>query len=96
MSTNQVVHREDAHTLVLEPEGGWFGNSMDTLMRDRSAPFAVGERVKLVDFEAEVRQPTQDGRPARVSFRFARPLEDPSCRWVYFGEQGLAERAPPR
>jgi hypothetical protein len=47
----------------------------------RAEPFAVGARVALGGFEAEVVEVTADGRPARVRFTFDRPLEDAGHAW---------------
>jgi len=46
-------------------------------------PFKLGATIADPDFQAEVVELTQDGRPAAVRFRFPRPLPDPSLRLMY-------------
>jgi len=41
-----------------------------------------GLRVALEGMTVEIMEVTGDGRPALAAFRFSRPLEDPSLRWV--------------
>jgi len=76
-----TVSRRDARTLVLRPDGGYLARPLDHLFR-ASRPFHRGERFSTPDFVAAVEEMTPDGRPARVSFRFRAPLEDPSLRWL--------------
>jgi hypothetical protein len=85
------VTRRDAHTVVLEPEGGFLASSLDRLVRGAQPPFRVGERVATLDYVATVEAVTADGRPARVGFRFRVPLEDPSLRWMCLGD-GIVPR----
>jgi hypothetical protein len=42
----------------------------------------------MPDFEAEVRQVTEDGRPRIVAFYFRKSLEDPTYRWLSWNTQG--------
>jgi hypothetical protein len=53
----------------------------DLLYRD-GTPMHLGERVELTGMTVEVTALTADGRPAEARFRFDRPLEDPSLRWL--------------
>ena len=59
----------------------YFYPMFDQLYRDHR-PMARGERIPLGDVTAEIVSVTSDGRPERVAFRFATPLEDPSLRWL--------------
>lgn len=55
---------------------------LDHLFRDvRADPLELGERIELSDVTIEVTG-VEDGRPSEMSFRFARPLEDGSLRWL--------------
>ncbi len=84
MITTNRVTRIDAHTLEIEPEGGFLATMMDTLTRHPEDRFELGEEIARPDFVAHVDALTEDGRPAVVSFRFEAPLEDPSLVWLYF------------
>ena len=44
---------------------------------------------------AIVRSLTDDGRPRQVRFRFDRPLESSSLRWVSFANDRFEPFAPP-
>ena len=79
-----ALHRPDAQTLVLRPDGGFLGRGLERLMRSAERPFRVGDRARRPGFEAEVREITADGRPAEVAFHFDRPLEDPGYLWMSF------------
>ncbi len=55
---------------------------LEYLYRDlQGDPFELGQRIELTDLTIEVTA-VLDGRPAEVSFHFARPLEDPVLRWL--------------
>ncbi len=55
---------------------------LDHLFRDQQLdPLELGERIELTGLAIEVTA-VVDGRPAEVSFRFARTLEDPALRWL--------------
>lgn len=77
LMTDQHVLRLDAHTLEVVPEGGMLATTMDRLFWAPSRSFAVGERVRRPGLEIEVAALTEDGRPARVRYRFDRELDDP-------------------
>jgi hypothetical protein len=93
--TKAQVTREDLRTLVIESEHGWLYDAFDRLFRHPSVPFTAGERISAKDFTATVRATTDDGRPLRVAFRFNRPLEDPSLRWIGFDGAKLVAWTPP-
>lgn len=89
------VAREDVRTLVVEPAVGYLLVESDRLERHPSARFAVGERVWMPDFDAEVRSVTDDGRPRVVAFRFREPLDAPRYRWMKWGPHGAEPFRPP-
>jgi hypothetical protein len=64
----------------------------DLLYRD--APMRLGEQVELTGMTVEVTALTADGRPAEARFRFDRPLDDPSLRWLRW-EDGVYVRFEP-
>jgi hypothetical protein len=82
MLSNNRISRTDDHTLVITPNGGFLYHSLDRLLASSDRAFRPGKRISRPDFVAEVIGITRDGRPASVSFRFRRPLEDPSLRWL--------------
>ncbi len=71
------LSRPTANTLVMEVDGtyAWF------LERDRTHPFAVGDRVQRRRMSAEIVAVTTDGRPTKIAFHFDTPLEDDSIAW---------------
>lgn len=76
-----VVQRPDAHTLVLQPVGGYLGDPFTANARGRAHPFAAGDRVALAGWTVEIAGVAKE-RPTVVRIRFDVPLEDPSLRWV--------------
>jgi hypothetical protein len=86
-SDNRVT-REDEDTLVIEPVHGFLAAEMDRLERRLDVPFQKGDRVRMPDFEAEVRQVTEHGRPQIVAFHFQKPLDDPTYRWFSWNIHG--------
>lgn len=84
MISDNTVSRPDERSLTIEPDGGFLAAMMDTLTRHPEDRFEQGERIERVDFVAHVDAITDDGRPARVTFRFEVPLEDPTLVWLAF------------
>jgi hypothetical protein len=91
MLTAATATREDDHTLVVDTDEGWLDYQVDRLMRSMDTPFTVGEHLDTTLFTAEVRRITSDGRPLTVAFRFHRPLEDPTHRWVWWRNGHLVD-----
>ena len=90
-----ALRRVDARTLVVRPKYGYLTSLFDRLLRDDSAPMALGERVELTGMTVEVTELTADGRPAEASFRFAVPLEDASLRWLQWRDGVFVPFTPP-
>lgn len=80
--------REDATTLRVRPEAGYLAMVSEQMVRSRSEPLALGQRVVLRGVTVEVTALTDDGRPAETRWRFDRPLEDPSFDWVRWSDDG--------
>ncbi len=91
MTVANKVFREDPFTLVITPQGGLLANSIDRLMRGLEPPFVKDDEIRMVDFTIQIRSITTDGRPAQMAFRFHKPLNDPSYRWVSWQPRGLVE-----
>ena len=89
-----VIRLLAERTLVMKPQGGFFGLPFDNVFRGPSHPLKVGDRVKLTGMTVEINALTEDARPDQVSFRFSVPLEDPSLRWLRW-EEGYVPFAPP-
>ncbi|MEC7948993.1 MAG: hypothetical protein VX265_15600 [Myxococcota bacterium] len=87
--------REDENTLVIAPEGGFLTIPISWLLRATDRPFQVGQRIDRVDFTAEVRATTPDGRPRVVAFHFQTPLEDPGLRFMVATGEGFGTWTPP-
>ncbi|MEM9457738.1 MAG: hypothetical protein AAGF11_26400 [Myxococcota bacterium] len=76
-----VVQRPDAHTLVLQPVGGYLSDPFTTIARGRGRPLAVGNAVALDGWRVGIAGVAQ-GRPTVVRIAFDEPLDDPLFRWV--------------
>lgn len=96
MTDSNLISRTDLDTLVVTPSHGFLAHSIDRLFASDDRPFSAGERIDRPDYQAEVLDLTGDGRPASVSFRFRRPLEDPSYRWLFWRDRRLQEFELPR
>lgn len=79
------VERVDARTLRLRPEGGFLFSASQRVLRSHGDSLHVGDVVALSDMRFEVTASTPDGRPAEVTVRFDKDLEDPSFEWVKWG-----------
>lgn len=89
------VHRRDAYTLTVRPDGGYLAAPFDDVFRAPALPFTKGESVNLTGLAIHIVELTDDGRPAEVDFRFSVPLEDASLRWLQWGGGGYVAFVPP-
>jgi hypothetical protein len=89
-----IVSRPDAHTLVLQPVGGYLGDPFSQLVRSASHPFAPGERVELDGLALTV-VAVHQGRPFVVQAQFDVPLEHASLRWATWRGDRFVEFVPP-
>ncbi len=55
---------------------------MNLAFRDRNHPLKLGESIELSGVRIEVTKLSKDGYPLGATFRFERPLEDPSMKWL--------------
>jgi len=94
LQDNELL-REDEHTLVIAPAGGFLSVPLTGLMRDPGTRFDVGQTIERTDFTAEVRATTEDGRPSVVAFHFRTPLEDPGLRFLVATARGFEVWEPP-
>ena len=85
------ITREDARTLLAEPQGGyvWF------LVRDNAHRFEIGDVVELAGLSIEIRSLTEKGYPGEVAFRFDKPLEDPEYVLFQFDHDTFVPFTPP-
>jgi hypothetical protein len=89
------VERPDAQSLILRPEGGYLGATMDALYRAPSLRFSVGQRFELSDSVFEILEVTEDFRPLSVKVRFESPLESPEYRFAVWQGKGYVNFALP-
>jgi hypothetical protein len=94
LSTLQV-RRLDSRTLSLRPDQGYLTHSTQLMLRSTARPFALGHTVRLDAATFVVTALTSDGRPAEVSVRFLRALEDPALRIFRWDGDGYVRFAPP-
>jgi hypothetical protein len=94
-STVLTVQRLDERSLILCPKSGYFSTPLSGFLYNSEHPLARGETIELSNVSITVLELTEDGRPAKVLFRFHVPLEDPSLKWVYWEEGKFKEFQPP-
>ena len=90
-----TVRRTGEHTLEVEPTGGYLAFFLDRLLRNEQNMLKLGDEVRVARMTAKVLSLTDDGRPARVEFRFDAPLEDSSLRWLRFEKGRFVPWQPP-
>jgi len=90
-STAIAMRRLDDRALELRPEGGFLLRLGERMLRSR--PFTVGDTVRLSDLAIEVTALEPDGRPAMVTARFIRSLED--YAFYEWRDLGLVPFHPP-
>jgi hypothetical protein len=95
MLNGNRIYRTDLSTVVITPDNGFFAAPLDHLLVSENR-FRQGIRIDRPDYQAEVLSITQDGRPAVVSFRFHRPLEHSSLRWLCWKDGRLQEFPLPK
>jgi hypothetical protein len=89
------VRRLDSRTLSLRPDQGYLTHSTQLMLRSTMRPFALGHTVRLDAATFVVTALTSDGRPAEVSVRFLRTLEDPALRILRWDGDGYVRFVPP-
>jgi hypothetical protein len=91
------IERVDERTVVITLRRGFLDEADLTghLVRTADIPFVQGEQIEVEGMTVRVAELTPDGRPARVLFRFDRPLEDPSLVWLTWGGTGWVSSPPP-
>ncbi|MBN1513704.1 MAG: hypothetical protein JXB13_16935 [Phycisphaerae bacterium] len=90
-----TLHRSDECTLVIRPDKGFVAGPLDSLVRDERNPMAVGQAVHLTGLTVTVSALTPDRRPAEAMFRFEKPLEAPSLRWLHWEKGEFVPFVPP-
>ncbi len=68
--------------------------TFEWLFRDEDEPFPTEPLVRD-DVTITILERTDDGRPVAVAFAFARPLDDPSWRWLRWHEADFVAFEPP-
>jgi hypothetical protein len=89
------VSRSDSRTLRLAAPMGFVTFPLDRIMRSYDRPFRVGETHGLGDLTIRVTAITGEGRPAELSCRFQKPLEDSSLVWAERSADGYQPFALP-
>ena len=90
------VERPDDRTLVLAAREGFLRGPLGRLFRSEARPFRQGDRVEMPGLVVRVLETTGDGAPSRAEFRFDRPLEAPSLRFLVWRGDGYAPFVLPR
>jgi hypothetical protein len=80
-SSEIVVTRIDAHTLRVDQARGFLRRPEETHYRADPRGLEAGARVSLAGMQVRVVSTLPDGRPKRVDFEFAEPLE--SARYLF-------------
>jgi hypothetical protein len=88
-----AVTRRDERSLEVGLERGLFVGAFAHLYRD--APLLPGHTVALGDVTIAVLESAADGAPTRIRYRFDRPLEADTLRWVRWQEGVYVPFTPP-
>lgn len=89
-------HRPDPYTLIVRPEAGFLDRPWAELFRNASRhPMVEGQVIELTGLRITLSAVGADGRPEVVAYRFDKPLEHPSLRWVAWHEGRYVPYAPP-
>jgi hypothetical protein len=83
-ATELRVTRTGPSELTLEREHGFLYTPLEQHYRSAVTSLPAGSRVELTRMAAEVLTLTEDGRPARIRFRFPVPLESSSLLFLYW------------
>ncbi len=89
------VTREDARTLIIDPDDGYLHWAYDRLVRSEAFPFETGDRIEVEGMTVVIQDATPDGRPAVVAFRFDAPLDDPAFVWLQWRDGRFVSFSPP-
>lgn len=89
------LHRVDRRTLDVTMDDGFLGGPLGNLYRSPSEPLRPGRRVETPGMTATILEAMPGGNPRSVRFRFDRPLEAGSMRWVSFADGRYAAFDPP-
>jgi hypothetical protein len=92
----ELLRRRDPQTLELTAPAGFLRDAVSKVYRHPDDAFHVGDVFKVPGMTVELLSLTEDGkRPKTVSFRFEKPLEDPSYVWVVWEGAGFVPFVPP-
>jgi len=89
------ITRVDKNSLSIRPAEGYMAFTLDRLFRGNNCQMELGQKVHLTGMEVEVTELTDDNRPAEAVFRFDKPLEDESFRWLKWGYGQYESYTPP-
>ena len=89
------VTRTAPDTLVITPATGWLDWAYDGIVRSSDFPLATGQRIELAGMTVEILALAEDHRPAKASFTFDVPLDDPTLIWLQWREGGFVPFTPP-
>jgi hypothetical protein len=87
--------RVDSNTLDVRLEHGLLPDALSRYFRSADLPFAVGDRVELSVFSAEVLALNEAGGPDHVRYRFQQPLEHSAHRWLCWDDGVYVDCSPP-
>jgi hypothetical protein len=76
------LERRSESALLVRSDEGFYRTGTELLTRRPDAPMPVGTLVELTDVRVEVTRTDASGVPTEALFRFVKPLEDASLRWV--------------
>ncbi len=87
--------RIDQRTLRVDLERGLFVGPLSQLFHDAERPLRPGDRMTVEGLEVEVLTASTDRSPDSLLYRFSRPLEHASLRWVRWQDGHYVDFEPP-
>jgi hypothetical protein len=89
------VTRRDAQSLDVRLDRGLFTGVLTLLYRDDGHPLRPGDTISLTGLIITILETGQDGSPTHILYRFDRPLEDPTLRWLRWQDGVYVPFTPP-
>jgi hypothetical protein len=89
------VTRRDAQSLDVRLDRGLFTGVLGRFFRDAGDPLPPGHTIRLTGLVVTILESGRDGSPTRILYRFDRPLEDPTLRWLRWEDGVYVAFTPP-
>jgi hypothetical protein len=76
------VTRIDEYSISVRPTGGYMAFALDRLFWNEKNLMEAGQEIELDGMVVTISEVNAEGMPTEAMFRFDKPLEDESYRWI--------------